>query len=418
MAPALVDAKRLALPAVQYQNSTATPGPNAQWNLRDRRLIQRRDAAIDMLYVVVLATHKRDLTQQAHQKLYHDIANALMAHGVQVPANPNFKQVLLKCHVPEEDPMDVLDGFFNPNDWEVPPTTQTFMLIALPNDLPSLYCAVKTLCDSKYGLNTICAVQSKATGGPGLASYMSNIALKFTFKLGGDVHRLPGLNSLRGKCTIVMGADVTHPQAGSIVGCPSIAAVVGTVDDQFMRFPGSMRLNPSRQEVIQDLEDMVLERLKHWSNVNKTLKPTSILFYRDGVSESQYAAIQAVEVRAIKSAFEKFIKSKKPNATPADCAIALTFVVVGKRHNTRFFPAARDQHQDDRKGNTNIKPGFVVDSKIVSVPNVDFYLQSHQALKGTARPAHYVMLENGMGLTSGVLQNLVSPLLLSKHPPW
>jgi eukaryotic translation initiation factor 2C len=407
MTPTLVDAKRLTLPVVQYQGSTATPGPNAQWNLMSKRLIQRPNAAIDMLYVVDLSWG-RDLYPQAHQKIYHDIANALKSHGVQVPANPKFDQVLLNCRLPQENYMDALDRFFNPNDWEVPPTRQTFMLIVLPDDTAPLYSAVKTLCDSKHGLNTICAVQFKATKRD-VASYMSNIALKFTFKLGGDVHRLPGLDTIRKKGTIVMGADVTHPSNGSIIGCPSIAAVVGTVDDQFMRFPGSMRLNPGRQELIQDLEDMVLERLKHWSNVNKTTKPTAILFYRDGVSESQYAAIQAFEVRAIKSAFDKFIKSKKPNATAADCAVALTFVVVGKRHNTRFFPAARDQHQFEAKGNTNIKPGFVVDSKIVTDPNDDFYLQSHQALKGTARPAHYVMLENGIKLTSSQLQNLVSP---------
>lgn len=397
------------MPVVQYQGSTATPGPNAQWNLMSKRLIQRPNAAVDMLYVVDLswAVGGRPLFPQAHQKVYHDLANALKGHGVQIPVNPNFNEVLMKCPLPRENFMDVLDHFFNPKDWEIPPTRQTFMLIVLPDDSPPLYSAVKTLCDSKHGLNTICAVQFKVTKRD-VASYMSNIALKFTFKLGGDVHRLPGLEGIRKKGTIVMGADVTHPQAGSLQGCPSIAAVVGTVDDQFMRFPGSMRLNPSRQEPIRDLEDMVLERLMHWSSVNKTIKPSSILFYRDGVSESQYAEIQAGEVKAIKSAYVKFVKQKKPNATAADCTVALTFVVVGKRHNTRFFPAARDQHQNESKGNTNVKPGFVVDSKIVSEANFDFYLQSHQAIKGTARPAHYIMLENGMNMTSSQLHNLVS----------
>lgn len=37
---------------------------------------------------------------------------------------------------------------------------------------------------------------------------------------------------------------------------------------------------------------------------------------------------------------------------------------------------------------------------------MDFYLQSHNAIKGTARSAHYVVVQNGMGLAVEQLQNI------------
>jgi hypothetical protein len=40
----------------------------------------------------------------------------------------------------------------------------------------------------------------------------------------------------------------------------------------------------------------------------------------------------------------------------------------------------------------------------------DFYLQSHNGIKGTARPAHYFMLENEMCLTEGQIHTFVSRL--------
>ena len=44
------------------------------------------------------------------------------------------------------------------------------------------------------------------------------------------------------KTALVLGADVTHPGPGSVPGCPSIAAIVGSVDQHAGRFLGSMRL--------------------------------------------------------------------------------------------------------------------------------------------------------------------------------
>jgi len=56
----------------------------------------------------------------------------------------------------------------------------------------------------------------------------------------------------------------------------------------------------------------------------------------------------------------------------------LTYLVVVKKHHTRFFPNAKDA---DRSG--NCPPGMVVDIDIINPIDYDFFLQSHGGLLGS-----------------------------------
>lgn len=83
--------------------------------------------------------------------------------------------------------------------------------------------------------------------------------MKINFKQGGDAHYFEDdeVRVLWGEDengydiadTIVLCSDVAHPSRGTVTGTPSIAAVVGNNDENFMNFPGSMRLQAARKEV-------------------------------------------------------------------------------------------------------------------------------------------------------------------------
>lgn len=181
---------------------------------------------------------------------------------------------------------------------------------------------------------------------------------------------------------------------------------------------------------------MVKERLRDWkelAGVNERF-PTRMLFYRDGVGEDQYSAVESAEILDIEKAYRD-LTGQEPQ---------LTFVVVTKRHHTRFFPRhPRDTtlrpHEFnpstktlENNGNTNLAPGLLVD-RVITAPratpspdsilprdgvcpsNYDFYLQSHQAIKGTARSAHYTVLKNSANFTVGQVQNLVSTQKTLRH---
>ena len=56
----------------------------------------------------------------------------------------------------------------------------------------------------------------------------------------------------------------------------------------------------------------------------------------------------------------------------------ITFVLVLKRHHTRFFPLIPES---ETATNGNVPVGTSVDGTITHPENFDFYLQSHDAIK-------------------------------------
>lgn len=102
------------------------------------------------------------------------------------------------------------------------------------------------------GIATVSCQSSKIRKDKGQLQYYANVALKVNIKLGGINHSIEDSNMAwlkSGGLTMIVGADVTHPSAGSITGTPSIAAAVGSVDEKFGQFPASLRIQKSRQEV-------------------------------------------------------------------------------------------------------------------------------------------------------------------------
>ena len=56
----------------------------------------------------------------------------------------------------------------------------------------------------------------------------------------------------------------------------------------------------------------------------------------------------------------------------------ITFLVVQKRHHTRFFPRQQD---GDGSKNNNVPAGTVVDTDIIHPTEMDFYLVSHKSIQ-------------------------------------
>lgn len=315
----------------------------------------------------------------------------------------------------------------------------SMVIVLLPKKQAETYGLIKRVCDQHLGLHTVCLVEEKllimnpkgpAVPKPFELSHQSNLALKFNMKLRGHNHRVgnPGTTDsfFKGiaEDTIVFGADVSHA-GSSMPFTPSVAAVVASDDREFAHFPGSVRLQASTQEIIADLEDMVYYRLLRFWTYRRCM-PTRILFYRDGVSEDQFEMCRQDEIPAIRRAYERVMKDRgsanatgkgKGRARDDSAQMKLTFIVVGKRHHTRFFATTPNQTWPDNGGlpascatvsadnpklNGNVKAGLLVD-QVITRPAVDhtkdFFLQSHAALKGTARSAHYSVLEmNGFTL--------------------
>ena len=99
-------------------------------------------------------------------------------------------------------------------------------------------------------------------------------------------------------------------------------------------YNAEVRVQKHRQEMIDELKDMVKELLiKFYKSTRK--KPERIIFYRDGVSEGQFRDVLIHELSSIQRACLEL---------PGDYTPAITFIVVQKRHHARFFAVnPRDQ---------------------------------------------------------------------------
>ncbi|KAL1589247.1 hypothetical protein WHR41_02002 [Cladosporium halotolerans] len=299
-------------------------------------------------------------------------------------------------------------------------------IFLIPQKDYDLYAMIKRVADLRMGNNTTCLVGNSNvlkfhSNTSHSVQHCANVGLKLNLKDESGVNHYierakfielftPSDYACQSECdTIVIGADVTHPVGHCAPGCPSIAAVVGSVDDNFATFPGSMRLQRGRQEVIANLADMVKERLIDWAGKHEGRLPGMMLFYRDGVGENQFETVREKEISQVQQAYDmayKYLNKESyatgPGKKESLYPFKVTFIIVGKRHNTRFFP----QSLKDSIPNGNVKPGLVVDQVITHPYITDFYLMSHAAIQGTGKPAHYFVLKNGMALSSDRLQEI------------
>ncbi|XP_020214043.1 protein argonaute 5 [Cajanus cajan] len=289
------------------------------------------------------------------------------------------------------------------------------LIIILP-DVKGSYGKIKRICETELGIVSQCC-QPRQIVKSSNKQYLENVALKINVKVGGSntvlndaiAKQIPHVSD---KATLILGADVTHPQPGED-SSPSIAAVVGCMDWPFVtKYRGVVSAQPHREEIIQDLFKSyhdpnrgavysgIIRDLLMAFRRSTNMKPDRIIFYRDGVSEGQFSQVLLHEMDAIRKAC---------GSLQAEYFPPVTFVVVQKRHHTRLFPFEHERRdQTDRSG--NIMPGTVVDTSICHPREFDFYLNSHAGIQGTSRPTHYHVLYDENNFTADELQNFTNSL--------
>jgi len=99
---------------------------------------------------------------------------------------------------------------------------------------------------------------------------------------------------------MVVGVDVTHGLTSS-KQTPSVAAVVGSQDPDCTRYAAALLEQTAGHEVVLGMREAMTELLQGYYQARGQV-PESILVFRDGVSDSQYAAVLQQEVADIKAA--------------------------------------------------------------------------------------------------------------------
>ncbi|KAF1839791.1 Piwi-domain-containing protein [Decorospora gaudefroyi] len=284
------------------------------------------------------------------------------------------------------------------NRYNSPPN---FLMFIVSDRNVDVYRRIKKSCDIRFG------VASQVLQGRHVMSaspqYISNVCMKVNAKLGGATcvaksNLIPKIAPKSASIpTMVVGADVSHPAPGAASAeAASFAAITVSADIHFARYWAEVQTNGNRVEMVttSNIDDHFGYMAKNWmQKIGQGRPPQRVLYIRDGVSEGQYAAVLEEEVRDMKECFKKLGCKEIPK---------FTVVIAGKRHHIRFFP---DAGKGDRNGNP--LPGTLVETGCTHPFEFDFYLCSHVAIKGTARPIHYQCILNEGEWLSAELQQFI-----------
>ncbi len=162
-----------------------------------------------------------------------------------------------------------------------------------------------------------------------------------------------------------VGVDLSHGAPSSSKG-RSTVAVVASVDDipnrYFKEIYIQERPSEARKESWENVIQMkeIMKSLVNQYEQHRGYPPKAIVIYRDGISTSEFDTVFKEELTAIREACVELSPAYRP---------CLTYIVVNKKHHTRFFPTDSD---------ANVMAGTVVDSHDVTNPTTyDFFLNSH-----------------------------------------
>ncbi|EER22939.1 Piwi domain containing protein [Coccidioides posadasii C735 delta SOWgp] len=371
-----VDGRVLEGPVIRYGESSKY-AKGASWNLTGVKFPQASTLS-QWTYLYLPGATDQDISEKIREFI-----ETAGNHGLKVsnPLPPVWFGERFYDKDNSETLADKVDRAFNAL-LERHPYVK-FVLVILPLEDSSIYNRVKYRGDIQNGIHTVCVLANKFRG----IQYCANVALKFNLKLGGTNHVLDSskLGVVGEGKTMLVGIDVTHPSPGSSSQAPSVAAMVANVDKHLAQWPASIRLQQEpKAEMVDKLQEMLESRLRLWQRRNNKTLPENLLVYRDGVSEGQYNRVLEEELPLLRKACERLY----PATWTKKNLPRISIIVVGKRHNTRFYPVTLNEAD----ANSNPVNGTIVDRGVTEARNWDFYLQAHTALHGTAKPAHYFVI--------------------------
>ena len=380
------NARLLQNPEITYANKKENPGMSGRWDLRGKKFWESNAKSLISWGMVAVgdACDKQQLEAFATT-----FTNVYRSHGGKIDRPP-----VLLGYSYQTDYGTMTENAYNSIGTKNKETPQIiFFVLANKNQL--VYERIKKNMDCRWCVVSQCLQGMHIKKNQG--QYASNVAMKVNAKLGGVTCKIAGPNPTTTpffKCpTMIVGLDVTHASPGS--SQPSMAALTVSMDRHATRYAAACEINKWSEIVGEGLMTQLLSgHLTEWVRIHGT-SPRHVYYFRDGVAEGQYQDVIRDEVMALKRTFrDRNLPEPK-----------FTVIIATKRHHIRFFPRPGDRASADR--NSNPLPGTLVEYDATHPFHWDFYLCSHVAIQGTARPVHYSVIMDEFGVEPNLLHKMI-----------
>ncbi|KAK0625289.1 Piwi domain-containing protein [Bombardia bombarda] len=399
-----VPAKLIMNPEVEFGNKKkVNPRFTGRWDLRNSTFVAPHRTPLKSWAFCIL---ENCVDLATVRNFASEWSKAWKGHGGQVANMPNIFQppsgtqhgdIVTKCYKDT-------GGTFKMNPQVI------FFIV--PTKTTWVYERLKKNADCRYAFTSQVLLAGHVQKAQG--QYCSNVCLKVNAKLGGQNSKiaatLPSWKTKRqqqakpsandkgnwassvffDKKTMMIGVDVSHAAPGSDQA--SMAAMCVSMDKDAAIYRGAVQTNGWRVEVLTptNTNGMLAPILQDWIKENGS-PPEQVFYFRDGVSEGQFAHVMEYELTEMKNVFKR-VTGKIPK---------FTVIIATKRHHIRFFPGK------DGDRNENALPGTCVEKEVTHPFHYDFYLCSHSAIQGTARPVHYNVIHDDIKLSPDDLQQMI-----------
>jgi eukaryotic translation initiation factor 2C len=299
--PIEATARVLPCPEIHYdQNHTVSP-KDGRWNLgRDRNYNNRipqfiKSKPIDFWGILCFSTPGRrsGSTHVAVQLIQDNLPKVLFNHGIKIGRSQSTRYVDV-----QGDMLRTIKEFMSEFSSRMTQYPQLIVII-LPSDHTGLYSDIKRACEVEIGVVSQCLVAGKIIE-KGLDQYLSNVAMKVNAKMGG-ISAMVKDSWFDKHAAMILGADISRPRHGE-EGTQTFVAVSGSYDPYGQRYTAITRCQNDEDGIILDFEKICHELIERYiSRQRNKTKPSSILYFRDGISEDRYDEVLSTEYAALKS---------------------------------------------------------------------------------------------------------------------
>lgn len=384
---AKTDARLLNPPIVNFGTGTADPKFSGRWDLRGKKFWKSNEKPLTAWGIVILGNC---VNGPAAKQFADMFKKTFLGHGGKCTADA------LILGSPAGDASNVIAEAHN-QICSKRGYTQLLFIVVRERNNPD-YNRLKKSADCRYGI--LSQVVNSASVVKNAGQYHSNVCLKVNAKLGGATSRTmppwkipPGAGYFpNDRPTAIVGVDVSHAAPGAAVA--STAAMTMSVDRDATRYAATVETNGYRIEMLtpSNVQQLFGSLIKIWSKNHGNGIPRHIFYFRDGVAEGQFAQVINQEILQIKNYIGPNLRGRPMPK--------FTVIIATKRHHIRFFPQRGDN-------NANPLPGTLVEKEVTHPFMLDFYLCSHVAIQGTARPVHYHVIMDEMGVPINELQRMI-----------
>ncbi|XP_051691426.1 piwi-like protein 3 [Oryctolagus cuniculus] len=259
------------------------------------------------------------------------------------------------------------------------------VVCVLPNDKKDRYDDIKKYLCIDCPIPSQCVVAKTLEKPQTLLTIVTKIVQQINCKLGGALWTV----EISLQRTMFIGIDCFHDIAHQH---KSIAGFVASTNQELTRWYSECVIQEAGQELVSGLDDCLKGAIAVWLE-NIPSVPMNIIVYRDGVGDGQLQALLDHEIPQLVNCLE----------TNFPVRINLTFIVVKKRINTRFF-------LEQQGGLRNPSPGTVIDVELTKHEWYDFFIVSQSVTDGTVTPTHYNVIYDTVGLKPDEVQRLTYQL--------